>query len=269
MLSPQLIKRPKISVVIDDGSCQAQQRDECVLVQMNGTVRKFWLHDYEEIYRIPGLYESIFVDLFQGISHRIVPNKLRGTLDEDGVALAALRCIDFGSGVGLVAEELVGIGLSAPLGIDISPAAKAAALRDRGTLYRDYLVADMARPDAATLAAITAFDANCLICVSSLNVIPAVAFATLFNTLPVGAYLALNVLSGALEANPVADAQNGSNALVRHLFENGAAQLRSNQRYAHRLNSAKTPIFYNAIVATKVMDVETEVAQHLECHIWT
>ena len=268
MTSPQMIGRPEISVVIDGGSSQAQQRDECVLVQMNGTERKYWLHDYEEIYRIPGLYESIFVDLFQGISHRIVPKKLKEVLDEDRVAPAILRCIDFGSGVGLAVEELVEIGLSSPLGIDISPAAKAAALRDRGALYHDYLVADMTSPDAATLAAITTFEANCLICVSSLNVIPSVAFATLFNSLPIGAYMALNVLSGALDENPATGDLNGSNALIRHLLVSGAAQLRSNQRYAHRMNSANTPIFYNAVVATKVKDVETEVAKHLECHTW-
>lgn len=269
MTSSQMIGRPKINVVVDGGSAQAQQRDECVLVQMNGTEKRYWLHDYEEIYRVPGLYESIFVDLFQGVSHRIVPKRLKEVLNEDGVEPAILRCIDFGSGVGLVVEELVEIGFSSPLGIDISPAAKAAALRDRGTLYQDYLVADMTSPDAATLSAITTFDANCLICVSSLNVIPSVAFATLFNTLPIGAYMALNVLSGALDENPAADDLNGSNALIRHLFVSGAALLRSDQRYAHRISSAKTPIFYNAVVATKVKDVETDVARRLECHTWT
>lgn len=55
-----------------------------------------------------------------------------------------------GAGNGIVAEELVNLGLDDVIGVDIIEEAKQAAFRDRPEVYSDYIFDDLTLPDQTT-----------------------------------------------------------------------------------------------------------------------
>ncbi len=72
-------------------------------------------------------------------------------LREAGRAAAGQRVLDFGAGNGIGGRELRGAGVGHVVALDIEPAARAAALRDRPGVYDDYLVGDLAAGDGDLL----------------------------------------------------------------------------------------------------------------------
>ena len=102
-------------------------------------------HDYAAIYAEPGLYERVFIEelgmrsTFEVV--RLFGEALRG-LDMDP---AEQRVLDLGAGNGVGGEALRALGVGSVLGVDLEPAARAAAARDRPGVYEDFVVADLAR----------------------------------------------------------------------------------------------------------------------------
>jgi SAM-dependent methyltransferase len=112
-------------------------------VDLESGRQRVGFHDYAAIYSEPGLYERIFIEEL-GMRSTFEVVRLFGE------ALAALgedpgdqRVLDVGAGNGLGGEQLRALGVGSVVAVDLEPAARTAADRDRPGVYDDYLVLDL------------------------------------------------------------------------------------------------------------------------------
>ena len=257
-----------ILVEVADSDANAKQSDECVIVHQGDSTKTLWLHDYNEIYKVPGLYEQIFIDLFKGVSHSYIPSILIDQAKKHNKQARDLSVLDFGAGPGIVGDELHKHGTTKIFGIDISQEAKNATLRDRPGIYQEYWVDDLANPNPETVQAMTAAAFNCLICVSSLNVTPTAAWRNIFNAVETGGLIALNIREGALHKNPAKVFHSGSNRLIKHLIDEGILDVKVKEIYRHRVATSGKPIEYVAIVGKKIGDISEAAATEYACATW-
>ena len=116
---------------ITDEDKRGDQDEESFEVNVDGAFRSLRLHDYDQIFRLPGLYEQL---VYQKLKCR-TPKRLIGLLQlvlrDWHFDPATLRALDLGAGNGIVAEYLRRIGVDTVIGADIIPEAAMAATRDR------------------------------------------------------------------------------------------------------------------------------------------
>ena len=228
-----------------------QDAEWCEIREGNGWER-LRFHDYDKIYRRPGLYEYLFYDLLRCES----PQRVVGLLGEACADLdrpEPLRAIDLGAGNGLVARELRRIGASNIVGVDIIPEARAAALRDFPGLYDEYLVADMTAPSAAADATLRALRPNALTCVAALGFgdIPPRAYYRAASYVEIGGLLAFNIKEEFLDPRYT----YGFSELMRRMMNDRVVRLEATRRYRHRFSAAGEPLYYTAMVATKLAEI--------------
>jgi predicted TPR repeat methyltransferase len=106
-------------------------------VQVDG--RRLRLHDYPALFAVPGLYEAVVQDALRCRAPEVIAALLAAAAGG-----APLRVADLGAGNGVSGEALRAHGLDPVVALDLLPEARAAALRDRPGLYREYLAADAA-----------------------------------------------------------------------------------------------------------------------------
>jgi len=234
-----------------DGTHRAQDSEWCE-IRENGHWRRLRFHDYGEIYDRPGLYEYLFYQLLECQS----PQRVVGLLGEvraDAGEREPLRAIDFGAGNGLVGEELRRIGAAEIVGVDILDKARAAAKRDLPSVYNDYLVADMTAPDAAADRRLRRLRPNALTCVAALGFgdIPPKAYHTAASYVSIGGLLAFNIKEEFLDARYT----HGFSELMRRMLNEGVVRLEATRRYRHRNSAAGEPIYYTAMVVTKLKEI--------------
>ena len=118
---------------------------------------------------MPGLYEEV-------VQRRLgcrTPARVAGMLARAAAGLgrapADVRVLDAGAGNGVSGEALAAAGMRPVMGLDILPAARAAALRDRPGVYGDYLAADLCDLRAEDERAIRAAAPNALACIGSVG----------------------------------------------------------------------------------------------------
>jgi len=228
------------------------QDSEWLEINEDESWRKLRFHDYHEIYKRPGLYEALFYDLLQCQS----PRRVVGLLEEvraDQDASEPLRVIDFGAGNGIVGEELRRIGATAVTGLDILEEAKDAAQRDRAGVYSDYIVADMTNPPPDVDRRLRALRPNALTCVAALGFgdIPPKAYHTAAGYVELGGLLAFNIKAEFLDSRYT----YGFSELMRRMVNDGIVRLEATRRYRHRLAANGEPIYYTAMVATKLAEI--------------
>jgi predicted TPR repeat methyltransferase len=234
-----------------DGARRPQDAEWCE-IRENGGWRRLRFHDYGEIYERPGLYEYLFYDLLECQSPRRVVGLL-GEVRADAGIREPLRAIDFGAGNGLVGKELRRIGAVEIVGVDILSEARAAAERDLPEVYADYLVADMTEPAAAADRRLRALRPNALTCVAALGFgdIPPRAYHRAASYVAIGGHLAFNIKEEFLDARYT----YGFSELMRRMLNGGVVRLEATRRYRHRLSAAGEPIYYTAMVATKLKEI--------------
>lgn len=228
-----------------------QDAEWCEIREGGGWAR-LRFHDYGEIYRRPGLYEFLFYDLLRCES----PRRVVGLLGEVRAELGArepLRAIDLGAGNGLVGRELRRIGAAGVIGIDILPEARAAALRDGPGIYDDYLVADMTAPEARAERRLRELRPNALGCVAALGFgdIPPRAYYRAAGYVEVGGLLAFNIKEEFLDRRYT----HGFSELMRRMVDERVVRLEATRRYRHRFSAAGEPLYYTAMVATKLAEI--------------
>jgi len=231
---------------------ETQDREWCV-VEVNGRWRKIRFHDYDEIYAIPGLYETLFYDVLRCSSPTKVRDMLGGCIRDARVAPGRLRVLDLGAGNGMVGEELTQLGVRHVVGVDIISAAAEAAERDRQNVYHDYLVCDMTDLSEREHERLSSFGFNCLACVAALGFgdIPPAAFANAFNLIERGGWVTFNIKSDFLTPEKGA----GFAGLIRRMIDTERISVRARQQYPHRLATNGEPLQYTAFVAVKNADV--------------
>lgn len=207
--------------------------EEYFYVQLEGSEQKIRLHDYARIYRHPGLYEHVVTERLQCRSPWVVVELLTGELDRAGVGLSSLKVLDFGAGCGIAGEILHNRGIRTIVGLDMVAEAGEAARRDRPGVYAAYLVGDICRLQPEFWTALEPYPLNTLISVSSVasgHIAPD-AFATAFNLIVDGGWIAFNVLY-----NP-ADGQVDANVyrFKQQVLHSGCMQVRAERIYNHRL----------------------------------
>lgn len=234
------------------------QDEEWCEIQLDGERRRIRLHDYAEIYDVPGLYEQLFAELLECDSPRVVCDLLASELDRTGVDPATLTGLDFGAGNGMVGELLADMGVDSLVGVDLLPEAREAAERDRPGLYDDYLAVDITDLDRGERRCLEGQDFSALTCVAALGFgdIPPSAFAEAFNFVESPGWMAINLRERFMEDTDPA----GFGTFITRMLDEGVIEERARTTYTHRRSVAGDPLNYVALVATKQRDVPLEWA---------
>ncbi|HUU98356.1 MAG TPA: methyltransferase [Phycisphaerae bacterium] len=230
------------------------QDEEWCEVKCDDTWKRIRLHDYHEIYRIPGLYEALFVDRLKCCSPERVIGLLDDVLSDFPPSMEDLSVLDVGAGNGMVGEELHKAGVRTIQGIDIIPRARVAALRDRPQIYDDYFVCDLTQPDNPYDDRIRLAKLNTLTVVAALGYgdIPPAAFVRACNLIDTPGWLAFNIKENFLDVD---EDNTGFCALIRRLRRHGCIQVEAYRRYQHRLSINGKPLHYIAMVARKIKPI--------------
>ncbi|HLS86199.1 MAG TPA: class I SAM-dependent methyltransferase [Burkholderiales bacterium] len=228
------------------------QDAECCEIREGEKWRRLRFHDYAELYERPGLYEYLFYDVLKCDSPRRVVNLL-AEVRAELCPEEPLRVVDFGAGNGMVGRELRRIGARRVVGMDILEEARAAACRDLPGVYDEYLVADMTDPPAEVAECMRALSPNVLTCVAALGFgdIPPRAWHRAASFIAPGGLLAFNIKEDFLDARYT----HGFSELVRRMIGGKVARVEASRRYCHRLSVTGEPLYYTAMVVTKLAEI--------------
>jgi len=231
----------------DDAKGVLPQDLEWCFVTMGGKQRKIRFHDYATIYNIPGLYEGLFYDRLKCCSPLTVARLLEGELEKSKIDPESLSVLDLGAGNGMVGEELRAIGVEKVVGTDILPQARRAAFRDRSGIYQNYIVTNFLNLSKSTERIFKKYSLNCLTTVATLGFhdIPTKVFLNALSLISVPGWLAFNIKEDFLQEGDI----TGFSKLIRELSEEGVLEVKTHQRYQHRLSARGEPLYYLAVVA--------------------
>ena len=140
------------TVEIDPAAPAGQGGETFVLVR-GGERTTMRIHDYDDVYAVPGLYEHVVQERLGCTSPQTLAASLAGRVraaDEDP---ATVRTFDVGCGNGVSGEYQRAAGLTPVVGLDISPVAPEAIERDRPGLYDEVIVGGLEDVDPAELVA--------------------------------------------------------------------------------------------------------------------
>lgn len=215
--------------------------------------RKIRFHDYNEIYKIPGLYEQVFYDRLKCNSPTKIVEILQSSMKQSEENMSELRVLDLGAGNGMLGEALSKQGVARIIGADIIPEAQEAMERDRPHIYDDYYVADFCSLSDEDREVFSSWSMNCLICVAALGFddIPAKAFVEAFNLIQPKGWVAFNIKETFFNSANVGD----FSGLIRELIFSNHLSLYHMERYRHRLSIEGEPLYYFAIAARKNKDI--------------
>ena len=237
-------------------------QDEVYFYLLDGEERtKIRLHEYECIYRIPGLYEQVVYERLKCQSPSTVAEVLKYSLSQSDQRLNELRVLDLGAGNGVVGEELKKHGVSRLIGIDNIPEARDATERDRPGVYDAYYVMDLCSLTVDERNEIASWSADCLISVAALGFgdIPAQAFLEAFNLISKHGWVAFNIKETFLDRND----DSGFSTLIRELIFSEYLDLYQLRRYRHRFSLEGEPLYYFALGGKKNDDVSPSFIEGL------
>jgi hypothetical protein len=205
------------------------------------------LHDYERLYRVPGLYEHVVQELLACRSPQVAADALVDALAEVGRDPSEVVLLDLGTGTGIVGELASAIGISTIIGIDTLDAARAACLRDRPGVYSDYLVGDLASPPPGLLKTLERHRPTALISAGALGGTHATgaALVNALGLLPMGSPVVFTID----ERWTRTDAPGGFRTPLAGLLASHQLRLLHRSRFQHRLSTNGNPIDYELIVA--------------------
>lgn len=230
------------------------QDEESFEFEHQGDTLRLRIHDYTDIFGIPGLYEALVYDKLRCTSPTRLADLFSSTIADWPDRPSDLRVLDLGAGNGIVAEELRRIGVGHIIGLDLLPEAALAAQRDRPTVYDDYVVVDLTSLPDEKRQRLDEARLDCLVTAAALGFgdIPPEAFATAFNLIATEGWLAMTIKEDFLD--PRGD-DSGFARLLRSLIDEGIIEIQAHQRYCHRLSIDGEQLFYLAVIARKTADI--------------
>ena len=130
-------------------------------------------------------------------------------------------------------------------------------MRDRPEVYADYHVTDLTDLPEATEQQLLQVNANCLTTVAALGFgdIPPLAFAKALELIETPGWLAFNLKEDFLREKD----SSGFSQLIRKLNREQFIQTYSYRRYKHRISIAGEPLYYVAVIAKKVKDLDDSI----------
>jgi len=235
-------------IVVPEMDQQLDQDEEWIIVKGEDKQEKLRLHDYDKIFKHPGLYEQIFYQKLRCNSPTVICNLLEETKGD----IEDCRVLDFGAGNGMVGEEIIQKGGDLTVGIDIIKEAKEAAQRDHPGIYEDYYVIDMAELGEEKAKELRQYRFNTLISVAALGFedIPPKAFLNAFNLVQKNGWIAFNIKDRFLTEKD----DTGYKDILDEISDDNLTILRQ-KRYRHRLSLDGKELYYIAIIGKKTADV--------------
>lgn len=254
------MERHVYDIAYPDDAAQLDQDEEYVTLVSDDENKTILLHDYQQVFEIPGLYEEVLYERLKCSSPRKLCDMFDSALASEKQDNAPLRVLDFGAGNGVAGEQFkTHIGCDTLVGVDILPEARNAALRDRPVLYDDYLVADFTGLEAATREKLTDYKFNTLFSVAALGYdhIGTEAFLNAFDLVSDDAWVAFNIKDRFLSETD----STGFKKTIEVLVEDRLDVL-ARQRYVHRLSLAGDPLYYVGIVGKKCQASASQSAEN-------
>lgn len=223
---------------------------------------KLRLHDYDQIYLRPGLYEQLFYDRLKCTSPKKVGEILKRTLDAQERTFSELRVLDLGAGNGMMGEVLKSYGVARLVGADIIPEARDAAFRDRPGVYDEYYVADFTDLQSDVVEQIDEWSVDCLTSVAALGFgdIPPRAFFQALDFVKEGGWVAFNIKETFLDASD----SSGFSKFIRQLIFSEYLEVFHLEKYRHRLSMEGLPLSYFALVAEKRASIPADLVAEFE-----
>jgi predicted TPR repeat methyltransferase len=244
----------ELEVKFPDQKTALDQDQEWFEVQADGETKRLRIHDYDQVYQIPGLYETVVAKHLKCTSPQVVSGLLKSQLDAWTAGRDEIHALDLGAGNGMSGEALKEeLDCQSLVGVDIFPEAREAALRDRPGVYDDYHVADLCQEDHVERLSALDTDFNLLLTVAALGYgdIPVDAFVNAFNLLEPGSLVAFNIKDRFFSDSD----RTGYHNAIQGMCEN-AFQIRETQRYCHRYSMGGEPLYYVAVVGEKHSDAD-------------
>jgi len=247
-----MLKRYRIQFPVAETNVLGQ--DEAYFFLYEGSKkRKIRFHDYEEIYKSPGLYEQLFYDRLKCQSPKKVTEILRSSVAQSESNFSELRVLDFGAGNGMMGEELKHYGVARLVGVDIIKQAELATERDRPSVYDAYYAEDFCNLNEEVKNDISSWSLDCMTTIAALGFgdIPPEAFIQAFNIIQGEAWVAFNIKETFLTKSDT----SGFSNMMRELIFSEFMDLYHLERYRHRLSIDGRPLYYFAIAARKNADI--------------
>ena len=246
-------KRHRIQFPHIEAHNLAQDEVYFYVVDQDGEKIKIRFHDYDAIYKIPGLYEQVFYDRLKCTSPSKVTEILKSAIDQSHENFTELRVLDLGAGNGLMGEALKKYGVSRLVGVDIIPEAQMATERDRPHLYDAYYVTDFCKLSSDDREEFQSWSLNCLTSVAALGFgdIPPKAFIQAFNVIQPKGWIGFNIKETFLDEGD----KSGFSKMIRDLIFSEYLDIYHLERYRHRLSMEGEPLYYFAIAARKTDDI--------------
>lgn len=243
------MEKSKFKLKIPDTDKSVRQGEEPFIIEYNGVEKRIRAHDYNEIYKVPGLYEYLFYDKYKCDSPNVVCSQLVKEVENTPMTVSDLKVLDVGAGNGMVGEELKTAGADSVFGIDIIEEAAEATKRDRPGIYNDYFIEDITMLSDEARNKIEKWSPNCMTIVAALGFddIPPEAFAEAYNMISETGWVAFNIKDEFCSKND----QTGFSKLIDDMSDSGVFSVKSKNRYRHRFCQDGTPLNYYAVVGEK------------------
>lgn len=239
----------KYRVVYPDDACELDQNEEFFTLVTENRSQRLRIHDYDEVYKIPGLYEEVVYDYLKCDSPRMVCSLLEQEINAARDPKNEMRVLDFGAGNGISGECLADkFDCGALIGLDIVPEAQEAARRDRPEIYNDYYVMDLSEPSKNDLKILEKWDFNVLLTIAALGYgdIPTQGFINAFNLVENNGWVAFNIKDRFMSDEDDTGYHDTLNAMMGDSLE-----VLKIEHYCHRLSMSGDPLHYYAVVGRK------------------
>lgn len=227
----------------------------------DGYKEKILFHDYDRIYKHPGLYEQLFYDRLKCTSPRKITESLSHILEVNHHHFSEMKVLDFGAGNGMMGEELKRIGVARLVGADIIEEARDGTYRDRPGLYDEYFIKDFTRLTDVDKEEIRSWGLNAMTTVAALGFgdIPAQAFVQAVNLIEAEGWVAFNIKESFLWNGDT----TGFSRLIRELVFSEVLKINHLERYRHRLSMEGNPLYYFSVVCWKTGHIDEDWARTL------
>lgn len=257
MPNTTLKTRYRVQFPADGAHALGQDEVSFRIIEEDGKEVFIRFHDYDEIYRRPGLYEQLFYDRLKCISPTKVGELLEASLDTGGENITELRVLDLGAGNGMMGEVLKNRhGVARLVGADIIAEARDAAYRDRPDVYDEYFVSDFTNLTDTDREQLVDWNFNCLTSVAALGFgdIPPSAFFNALQLVRKDGWVAFNIKETFLDR---AD-QTGFSRFIREMIFSKYLDVYHLERYCHRLSIEGVPLYYFALVGRKTGEIPAD-----------